>query len=183
MEKHFNILSNKETSNNVTTLWTFQNQRAVHQLLTKGELTGNWSYVFNSDKAPYMWMINQMKLKGIHCNGNPPIWAFHSCNGYTPPPVHTARELFSDIQLEQGIQLIEFKCPNPLIMLTSYGSWCEIYFKFVENSKANVTSDEQKHLFELYPEIEEEWECHEIQATIPYLKKEWITKIIDLEKE
>ncbi|MCC3981694.1 MarR family winged helix-turn-helix transcriptional regulator, partial [Bacillus thuringiensis serovar kurstaki] len=37
-----------------------------------------------------------------------------------------------------------------------------------------VTNDEEKYLFNLYPTIEEEWEYHHIQATLPYLKKEWI---------
>ncbi|PFE62798.1 hypothetical protein CN316_24800 [Bacillus cereus] len=182
MEKHFNIISNKETSNNVTTLWTFQNKRAVHQLLTEGELTGNWSYVFNSDKASYMWILNQMELQGIQCNGNPPIWAFHSCDGYkSSPSVHTARALYAENARE--FQLIKFNCPNSLIMLTSYSGWCEIFFKLGADPKSNITSEEQKYLFELYPETDEEWECHDIQATIPYLKKEWVIEIIDLEKE
>lgn len=33
-----------------------------------------------------------------------------------------------------------------------------------------------------YPTIEEEWEYHHIQATLPYLKKEWIIQITELSK-
>ncbi|MGA5716774.1 DUF3841 domain-containing protein [Bacillus bombysepticus] len=182
MEKHLNILSNKEILNDVTILWSFQNKRAVNQLLTKGKLRGNWSYVFNSDKASYKWMLHQMKLQGIQCNGNPPIWAFHSCDGYkNPPSVHTATELFGEAA--QEFHLIKFKCPNSMIMLTSYKVWCNIFFKLSIDPKSNITIEEQKHLFELYPKTDEDWECHNVQATIPYLKKEWIVDIIDLEKE
>lgn len=182
MEKHLNILSNREISNDVTILWSFQNKRAVHQLLTEGQLIGNWSYVFNSDIASYKWILNQMELQGIQCNGNPPIWAFHSCHGYkNPPSVDTVRALYGESAKE--FQLIKFNCPNSLIMLTSYHGWCDIFFKFAENPKSTITSNEQKYLFELYPETDEEWECHDIQATIPYLKKEWVLEIIDFKKE
>lgn len=58
MDNHFNILSNNAMWNYVTTLWDFQNQRAVHQLLIEVELTGDWSYVFNNNKASYKWILN-----------------------------------------------------------------------------------------------------------------------------
>ncbi|TKI87126.1 DUF3841 domain-containing protein [Bacillus mycoides] len=181
MKKQFNIQSNEKTSNNVTILWTFQDKRIVDRLLTDGKLIGDWDFAWN--RASYIWMINLMESKGIQCNGNPPIWAWHSCDGYKKPPSSdTARELMLDVQLEQGIQLIKFKCPNPLSMLTNYSAWNMILDKFIDNPRANITSEEQKYLFELYPETDEEWECHAIQSTIPYLRKEWITEITSLDK-
>jgi len=53
-------------------------------------------------------------------------------------------------------------------MLTNYSRWCDIYFKLTDNPKAIITSDEEKYLFDLYPAMEEEWEYHHIQATLPY---------------
>ena len=67
-------------------------------------------------------------------------------------------------------------------MLTNYSRWCDIYFKLTDNPKAIITSDEEKYLFDLYPAMEEEWEYHHIQATLPYLKKEWIIQITGLSK-
>lgn len=181
MKEHFSVQTNKETLNDVTTLWTFQDKMAVNRLLAEGKLIGDWDFVW--DRASYKWMINLMESKKIQCSGTPPVWAWHSCSGYkNPPSSDTARELFSEVQLEKGIQLIKFKCPNSLSMLTNYSAWNMILNKFIDDPKTNITSEERKYLFELYPETDEEWECHEIQATLPYIKKEWIMEITNLDK-
>ncbi|ASL65871.1 TPA: DUF3841 domain-containing protein [Bacillus cereus] len=183
MKKQFYKQSNLNTSIDSTILWTFQNQNAINTLLNEGKLIADPIFVSKEDCTAYKYIVRHMKQKGIDFIIDLPIWAWHSCNGCQKKPTYeTARELLSDIQLEKEIYLIEFTCPNFLFMLTNYSGWCDIYFKLTGNPKASVTNDEEKYLFNLYPTIEEEWEYHHIQATLPYLKKEWIIQITELSK-
>ncbi|AQY39123.1 DUF3841 domain-containing protein [Bacillus thuringiensis] len=183
MKKHFDEYSNLDTFEDSTILWTFQNKKAVKELLTKGKLIAKNDFIYKENLESYRYIILKMEEKGIKCYGHPPVWAWHSCEGYQKPPsFDTARSLLSDIEIKNGIQLIKFQCPNDLIMLTNYHGWCNIYFDFFENNETNVKSDALNYLFNLYPKHEAEWENHYIQATLPYLKKEWIIKITEIDK-
>ncbi|PEO53914.1 DUF3841 domain-containing protein [Bacillus wiedmannii] len=183
MRKQFDKQSNLNTSMDSTILWTFQNKNAINILLNTGKLIADPIFVSKEYFTAYKYIVRHMKQSGINFIIDLPIWAWHSCNSYKKKPtVETARELLSDIQLEKEIYLTEFTCPNFLFMLTNYSRWCDIYFKLTDNPKAIITSDEEKYLFDLYPAMEEEWEYHHIQATLPYLKKEWIIQITELSK-
>ncbi len=183
IKKQFDKQSNLNIFIDSTILWTFQNQNAINTLLNEGKLIADPIFVSKEDCTAYKYIVRHMKQKAIDFIIDLPIWAWHSCNGYQKKPTfETARELLSDIQLEKEIYLIEFTCPNFLFMLTNYSGWCDIYFKLTGNPKASVTNDEEKYLFNLYPAIEEEWKYHHIQATLPYLKKEWLIQITELSK-
>jgi len=55
-------------------------------LKTQGLLTGDWVYVYKGFwQFFYEWMCRQMEKRGIPCQNNPPVWAFHSCGGFIRP--------------------------------------------------------------------------------------------------
>lgn len=106
-------------------LWTFQRIRVVEELKNTGILEAKWEDYWEegSFTKAYRWMANQMLMRGINFT-NAPIWAWHTCRKYEHAPrLIDARCLLSDIDLESGIQTIEFECPAELALLSGYGMW------------------------------------------------------------
>ena len=96
-------------------LWSFQALKSVEELKKEGKLICKWDrYPHPSNWTnAYRWMAGQMEEKEISCQGHAPIWAWHSCGAfYHPPTLDTARNLLSDMEIEDGIQTIEFECPE-----------------------------------------------------------------------
>lgn len=162
-------------------LWTFQSVRTVKELQRDGIIEGNWDgYVETGTfTKSYRWMAKQMAEREIHCT-NAPIWAWHSCNKYkSPPRLVDARCLLSDRQLEYGIRTIEFECPAELVLLSNYGMWnvmlYDIFF-----SKEEVIID-KKTVDKLFATQRKQFRKYDsIQATLPYLKLDWVKEIRNL---
>lgn len=163
-------------------LWTFQGIRSVEELKNKGILEANWEGYREegSFTKAYRWMANQMLMRGIHCT-NAPIWAWHSCRKYeNAPRLGDARSLLSDIAIEAGIQTIEFECPVELVLLSSYGMWNQmLHENFLPGNKApDIDGKTETLLFETSRKKFRKYD--DIQATLPYLKLEWVKDIRDL---
>jgi hypothetical protein len=163
-------------------LWTFQGIKAVEELKNKGILEANWDSYWEAGSftKAYRWMANQMSLRGITCT-NAPIWAWHSCKKYeNAPKLVDARCLLSDIAIENGIQTIEFECPVELVLLSSYGRWnVMLHDNFIPRKEAPaIDMKTERLLFETSRKKFRKYD--DIQATLPYLKLEWVKDIRDL---
>lgn len=161
-------------------LWTFQTTKATEVLVETGELIIPWSYYSPTSNwnAPYQWMVQQMENQGISCYGNAPIWAWHSCNTYQQGPIlGDAILLFGGADNATHIQTIELECPDELVLLSNYNTWNELLDKLLPPPLITtpITTTEMKQLFTILPQKIKMGEA--IQATLPYLKKEWVSSI------
>ncbi|HAS41904.1 MAG TPA: hypothetical protein DCS93_15595 [Microscillaceae bacterium] len=161
-------------------LWTFQYKEAVEELHQSGILTAKWSSYPSEGlsgrwKAAYQWMAKQMALKGINCGEYAPVWAFHSCITYRRKPDKTDGHMLSfGYAQEEGVRLLTVDCPDDLVLLTNYSVWNEILDVLVETEATAIEADLTKKLYTL-PQAET-MDGGNIQATIPFLKKEWVVE-------
>jgi hypothetical protein len=159
-------------------LWTFQSMRSIQELKSKGILQASWDRYSPTGTfiKSYQWMVKQIAARKISCN-HPPIWAWHSCGKYEKAPtLLDARCLLSDVELEEGIQTIEFECPTEMVLLSNYGVWNMMLHEFFA-SKEEVEIDQrtQDGLFKVDRKKFKRYDS--IQATLPYLKLDWVKAI------
>lgn len=164
---------------NIHTLYSFQSAPSIAELLQEGRLAASWSRYAPSDPflPAYRWMASQMAEYDIDCLGYAPIWAWHSCSAWKAPPrlLH-ARNLLSDLELEAGIQVIEFVCPDNWALLSRYAVWNEVLDRFVDDKeKTTIAPALAKQLFDIPNHQLEDYDA--IQASLPLLKKEWVKDI------
>jgi len=163
--------------NTLTTVWTFQTETQLQALLRDGLLQGDWSYVFLNDKVAYHFMCREMEVRGLSCEGRPPVWGWHSCGGYQrAPDADVARGLLSDHQLiEAPIVLLTFECPSDQVLNSDYNIWCDqVYFPLSANAAFNPLPETAQGLFEIdYTALDDDMS---IQTTLPSLRREWLVE-------
>lgn len=154
-------------------LWSFQSMEACEVLEKTGTLRTEWSRTPINWRPAYRWMASEMERGGILLDGFAPIWAWHSCEGvlYAPPTVGTARNLLSDLQILEGICVVEFEAPVEFCLLSSYGRFCELLDQILENEV--IDKEEFTDMFNMLPLAAYD----DIQAALPYLKMEWVMDI------
>lgn len=160
-------------------LWTFQGIKVVEELKNTGILEAKWEGYWEegSFTKAYRWMANQMSMRGINCT-NAPIWAWHSCKKYEHAPrLGDARSLLSDVAIENGIQTIEFECPAELALLSSYGWWNVMLHDNFIPKKEDPDIDEKTEMLLFETSRKKLRKYDDIQATLPYLKLEWVKDI------
>ena len=124
-------------------------------------------------------MRDEMKKHGIDCGGYAPVWAFHSCGQFEKPPtLGEARSLLSDLEIDAGVKTIELNCPDEFVLLTKYHAWNDILDHFIMNELEKISVKEIRELHDLIPENLDEYDS--IQATLPFLKKNWVVDIREL---
>lgn len=158
-------------------LWSFQSMQACDVLERTGSLRTNWSFTPANWRSAYHWMAQEMEGKGISLDGFAPIWAWHSCEGmlHGAPTVSTARHLLSDLQIIEGICVVEFEAPQELCLLSSYGRFCELLDAFLdhETPESIAFSD----MFKVPPLAPDD----SIQAALPLLQMDWVLDIRHLD--
>lgn len=159
-------------------LWSFQSLPVVARLEKRGMIRGDWDFISGDKwKLAYCWMMQEMEKRGIPCNGFAPIWAWHSCEYYgRGPDMGTAIALLSEYEREAGIKIIEFECPPELVLLSRYGPWNDVFYQFIDGKEdVSLSPREYRKLFRIIHKGQQEY-----QATLPYLKLEWVKDIRDL---
>lgn len=160
-------------------LWTFQSIRSIRELEHKGILQASWDRYLSTGyfKKSYQWMVKQMVERNIDCNQYSPIWAWHSCIKYEQAPkLVDARCLLSDYDLEEGIRTIEFECPVELALLSLYGTWNVMLETFYYcEGEAIIDKEIEARLFATGKKQFRKYDA--IQATLPYLKLDWVREI------
>lgn len=160
-------------------LWTFQSIKAIEALQKNGVLYADWQYCPDLTwERAYRWMAAEMNKRDIPIGEHPPIWAWHSCKAYGhPPTLGDARALLSDIELEHGVQTLELSVPDELVLLSTYHLWNDLLDYFIDKKPLPKKQGFEK-MFE-FSNVDFE-RTDAIQATLPFLKKEWIVDIRDL---
>ncbi len=158
-------------------LWSFQAIAACEVLEKNGILRTDWDFTPVNWDLAYLWMQKEMEQRGIAVEGFAPIWAWHSCEGTwcAPPTIATARALLSDLQIMDGMCVVEFEAPAELCVLSSYRRFNALLDVVLDGE----TPDREAFLdmFNV-PPIEEH---DDIQAVLPYLKMEWVMDIRHLD--
>lgn len=151
-------------------LWSFQTMEACEVLEKSGELRTEWKRTPVNWRPAYQWMAEKMQFKFIDLQGFAPIWAWHSCEGvlYGAPTMSTARNLLSDLQIMEGICVVEFEAPVETCLLSSYNRFCELLDVFLDNNLPE--SDTFHDMFDVPPIAEGD----NIQATLPLLHLDWV---------
>ncbi len=148
-------------------LKSFQPLDRAAQLRREGKLVGDWSRVGGPMVVPYYQrMVEEMAAHGIDCQGNPPVWAW---NGRVTL-LDASMLLSVEHELSQGWSTITFRAPRNLVLLSDYAAWCDFFF-------GDAEWDPQ--LFRSPAERSDDWAgltCG-VQATLPYLRREWIDTI------
>ena len=166
-------------------LWTYQSLESAAELEQSGKLLIDWHHYSPNDFFPmtYRWMVKAMQNRGVDCGSFAPVWSWHSCGAYEAgPTLNTAMNLLSLNQVEAGIKLITFECPDELVVLNNYSPWNDIIDLFIDyRDKAVIEKALERRLFEIRPEKLEQEDA--IQACLPYLLKEWVidSEMLDLE--
>ncbi len=161
----------------LTTVWTFQTEVQLQALLRDGLLQGHWSYVCPEHEAAYRFMCREMAVRGLSCEGRPPVWGWHSCGGYQrAPDAELARQLLSDHQLiETPMVLLTFECPGDQVLNSDYNAWCDqVYFPLSSNAAFNPLPEAVHGLFEIdYTSLDDA----PIQTVLPSLRREWLVEV------
>lgn len=158
-------------------LWTFQAMEACEVLEKNGTLQVDWQITPVNWRPAYRWMAQEMETQGVVLQGFAPVWAWHSCGGAWGgrPTFDTARALLTDMQLADGICVVELDAPAEICLLSSYSRFCELLDKILDNE----TPEREAFLdmFDVPPIIADD----DVQAALPYLKKEWVSDIRHLD--
>jgi Domain of unknown function (DUF3841) len=157
-------------------LYSLQSIQQIQQLQQTGILYANWEHILLDQNwlKTYRWMVAQMEKRGIACHGNAPIWAWHSCQKWLQPPtLLTARGLLSDVQIDNGIQVIEFVAPPKLVLLSRYRQYNRFLNHNMDGKK--LPSGFAKRMLQVK---KTKFLNHDdIQATLPFVKMEWVVAI------
>jgi hypothetical protein len=118
-------------------LWTYQHP-SVLQTLERGERhVCRWDWVAGDRwQNAFRVMKQQMALRSIDTGEHAPVWAWHSVNRPGgKPDQDCAMALMSDIQLAQGIDLLELEVPDQQVLVSDYGYWNTILDGIVDGNE------------------------------------------------
>lgn len=154
-------------------LWSFQSMEACEVLQKSGTLRTDWSRTPVNWRPAYRWMAAEMQQRGILLDHFAPIWAWHSCDGvlYGAPTVGTARSLLSDLQIIEGVCVVEFEAPENLCLLSSYERFCALIDHFLDGYMTD-----QESFIDMF-NVSPVQDYDSIQAALPYLQMDWVIDI------
>ena len=159
-------------------LWTVQSIDATARLRSVGRLTPRWPEARGWNEAA-RWMAEQMRVRRIRGEPVPPLWAWHSCGARGRPPDDDVLEgLTSEVERENGFELIEVVVPRRLVLLSFYGPWNRLLDGFLDAPATfRPEADDRRELFNISRLPRCPWRNRsrwDVQATLPYLDAPWV---------
>ena len=143
-------------------LRTFQPLSRVAQLQHDGILVGDWEHVLSGVEPAYARMVEVMTEHGISTGGRPPIWAWQGLLRLVDADL-----LFNAVhELSRGFATLTFRAPDHLVLLSDYGHWCDAWM---------APAGELVHSWQ--PKSRRPGSSHPEQASLPYLRHDWVTDI------
>ena len=172
-------------------LWAVHPPEFLDAFDATGVLVGNWDRIDKNLLPAYQWMVRQMALRGVDVGSSPPVWAWYMCDhGKRDRP-----ELTEDGFLEPGSEgvCIEFDAPDQHVVLSDFDMW-----HYPINQWYLIEDDAEAERIEgaVVPraELEKSWERifdlsfgspavhgrldqRRVQATLPFLRREWVLEV------
>jgi len=154
-------------------LWSFQSADIENLLEKQHVFFAEWKFTPPNWRAAYEWMAKAMEGHEISLNGKAPVWAWQSCRAAgRGPTIGTALDAYTDFQLLSGIVLIEMEVPGHLCLCSTYSGFLQLLDEVIDYG--TVTHPEaHQEMFQI-PEVLLD---DDIQAAIPFIRKEWILDI------
>ena len=125
-------------------------------------------------------MADEMARQGIGSCGHPPIWLWHSCDGWRRPPGPATIEMYVCDAERQGI-VLTVDVPDGLALLSAYGPWNEVLDAADGGSSSASKRAEalRDRLFDISGLEGRRWRDgrRDVQACVPYLDREWLVEV------
>lgn len=147
-------------------VWTVQAPEVAKVLISGTDYRADWERVSASLVAPYRVMTQEMKERGIDCNGAPPVWTWQ---GWAAPGemMHEADMLLGADQWAHGVVALRLSVPDEQALATSYTAWND----FIEPW---ITGAEPAAMDFRGIKLEER---DTLQVTIPLIKARWLRRV------
>jgi|GEM_PF-2388538 len=120
----------------------------------------------------YDWMILQLRRRGLQYDAAPPVWAWHSWEGYRRAPNQECADALYG-WAEGDFVCIELYVRHQHILLSDYGIWNDIihaaFDAYKDHRPLRVSADQEDQLFDIERLKHEEPDDVEIQACLPVL--------------
>lgn len=148
-------------------LYTLQYPIVVEILETQGTYRADWDKImWQLGTFSYKWMVGQMLKRGIDCGTHPPIWAWQS-----HPTKDDIDALIGYDWETEGWHFITFECPDSCVVFSRYSEWNRFFgYQNLDHEKISWKTFEKR----LFAIEKANLSYEQIQACLPYLKKEWV---------
>ena len=155
-------------------LWSFQPKWVCDYLQANGQFYSSWEQISPLWQVAYRTIMYEMQQKGFNISEHPPFWAWYMGGNhqYTPQIDDALNLLGSEERIAyEQTQIIEFYAPKSQVFLSNYHYFNKI-IEFAFQNRAPTMKDRRRLL-----KIKTLSEYDSIQATLPYMDLEWVTKI------
>lgn len=157
------LSSSGAMKNDTVTLYSIQLSKVATHITSTDRYVADWTHIDTTWQPAYQHMCAAMKACTIDIGNHAPIWAWAEPKEKLQ---QLAEELLSEQDWEQGVSVIELHVPKDVALLSSYFHWNELLDESLETG--NVVSSPK--LFAI-----DNLDADDVvQATIPYIKHEWI---------
>jgi hypothetical protein len=164
-------------------LWAVHQSPFLSALQATDRLYGCWERVSPAAWAvAYRWMAAEMLRRGTDPSGRPPLWLWHSCDGWrTPPGRGTIGSLVNDLE-RQGL-ILTFDVPPELVLPSAYGPWNDLLdLCFEKGGAGGVLAGATKlgdRIFDISGLEGRRWRDgqYDVQACLPYLDRDWLVEV------
>ena len=161
--------------NSLTHLWSIQSAPFFDQVLDEGEGIASWEFVNKESQTAYRWMAEQTTQRlGACSNGQPSVWAWHSCGAWKSAPTQDDFISLFGIEPQPHLQLqvATLEADEDAFLLSFYGPWCDM----LATSPFDPTAQATKKLWVNGSVQNKRWRDQgndrDIQATLLKIKRE-----------
>lgn len=173
-------------------LWMLTNPDLPALSEPHARLYASWEHADPDLARAYRWMADQMAQRGLHTNGAPPFWAWHS---HGQPGRRVDLRTFWPIEPTLRLTL---EVPDHLALLSDYNDWHHVlnnwhlsaneaeYDRIEALEAAGKLTQQAKEaswqrVFDMTQWNDPHWGGHAeeryIQATLPWFEHAWIRRI------
>jgi len=158
------------SSRSAARLFTFQRACILELFDKTGRFTPTWEGIGVSGAArtAYRFVSSHLKRLGLSDGWSPPVWT------YEVPRQELnilATLLLSEHELaEYDYVTLELSVPQGMILRSSYGEWCSVYFNCLDTG---AVEDDGRWLDWQAAAADDE---DEVQAILPFLQRDWIVR-------
>lgn len=168
-------------------LWSYQHPAVLKTLQSGDRYVCRWEWVSGERwQNAFRFMSRQMALRGIDTGDYAPVWAWHSVNRPGGKPgVDCANALMCDLQLAQGVDLLELEVPDHQVLVSFYGSWNTILDQLIDG--AELLEQDITECFDVPLMSRRGRPPHyfpDIQACLPCIEAAWLvsSEVLDTKK-
>ncbi|WP_422376642.1 hypothetical protein [Roseibium sp.] len=155
-------------------LFTFQRALILNLFDPVGLYTPTWNGIGATGnlRTAYAYAASQLERLNLSDGASPPVWAYE-----TRPEdlADLAHMLLSEVELRSNEYVtLELSVPEPQVLRSSYGLWCDLFFECLENGEIvddGAWLDWQK--------VDQD-DSDAVQAILAHLRRDWVVSVSPL---